>query len=120
MSGDEVFLDEEMVRRMRGSELTVPICFGSIAFPLGKKAQGDFTHEWTVYVRGPTNENLTLYIKQINIHLHSTFAQPVRTLFGPIYEVTEHGWGEFEVKAEVTNKFLKNLENFFKNFHAQH
>lgn len=101
-----LFVSPRRIEHSRLHTLRVPTSPFPLPPPLlasskSRQAQGDFTHEWTVYVRGPSNENLTVYIKQINIHLHSTFTQPVRMLMGPIYEVTEYGWGEFEVKAEV-------------------
>lgn len=38
---------------------------------------------------------------QVVFTLHSSFANPTRELVEPPYEVTEHGWGEFEIVVEV-------------------
>ena len=38
---------------------------------------------------------------QVVFTLHSSFANPTRELSEPPYEVTEHGWGEFEIVVEV-------------------
>ena len=38
---------------------------------------------------------------QVVFTLHSSFANPSRELAEPPYEVTEHGWGEFDIVVEV-------------------
>jgi transcription initiation factor IIF auxiliary subunit len=38
---------------------------------------------------------------QVAFTLHSSFAQPVRELTAPPYEVHEEGWGEFDVVIKV-------------------
>ena len=38
---------------------------------------------------------------QIVFQLHPSFATPIRELQAPPYELTEHGWGEFEIAATV-------------------
>lgn len=38
---------------------------------------------------------------QVSFTLHSSFAQPVRELTTPPYEVHEEGWGEFDVAIKV-------------------
>ena len=39
---------------------------------------------------------------QVVFTLHASFANPTRELAEPPYEVTEHGWGEFEIVVEVS------------------
>lgn len=51
---------------------------GSIAFYLGKKAQEYQTHSWTLYVRGPQDEDLSAFVSKVAFTLHPSFAQPVR------------------------------------------
>jgi YEATS domain-containing protein 4 len=38
---------------MRDTELVVPICYGTCAYWLGKKADEYHSHKWTVYLREP-------------------------------------------------------------------
>ena len=45
--------------------------------------------------------NLAEYIKSVEFVLHQTFTQPRRVLEQPPYEVTEIGWGEFELIIRI-------------------
>lgn len=38
---------------------------------------------------------------QVTFQLHQSFKNPVREVFEPPYEVTEAGWGEFDVGVHV-------------------
>ena len=35
--------------------------------------------------------------------LHPSFATPLREMLAPPFELTEHGWGEFEIAATVSS-----------------
>lgn len=65
-------------RHVRDTTVACPIVYGSIAHWLGKKADESATHRWTLYVRGPNNEDLGAYISQVAFTLHPSFAEPVR------------------------------------------
>ncbi|GAB2219847.1 hypothetical protein Droror1_Dr00007484 [Drosera rotundifolia] len=78
-------------------EVSVPIVYGSIAFWLGKKASEFQSHKWTVYVRGATNEDLGVVIKRAVFQLHASFNNPTRFVESPPFELSEAGWGEFEI-----------------------
>ncbi|GFH49508.1 hypothetical protein CTEN210_05984 [Chaetoceros tenuissimus] len=60
--------------RQENTTVCLPIVYGSIAFPLPKTEEYN-THRWTLYVRGPNNEDLS--------------------------QVTEKGWGEFEASIRI-------------------
>lgn len=82
----------------------LPIVYGSIAFLLGPKqkaAHEEHTHRWTLYVRGPNDEDLSVAVRRVVFHLHPSFPQPVRELSAPPFEVTERGWGEFEATIRI-------------------
>ena len=87
--------------RHKNTTAIVPIVYGSISFSLGKKANEDHTHRWTLYVRGPNNEDLSVAISKVVFHLHPSFPQPVRELKSPPFEVSEKGWGEFEATIRI-------------------
>mmetsp|Transcript_23848 Transcript_23848/g.27478 ORF Transcript_23848/g.27478 Transcript_23848/m.27478 type:complete len:332 (-) Transcript_23848:200-1195(-) len=87
--------------RLLNTTVCVPIVYGSIAFFLGKKADEYATHQWTLYVRGPNDEDLSCAISKVIFHLHPSFPQPVRELTKPPFVVTEKGWGEFEAQIRV-------------------
>lgn len=40
-------------------------------------------------------------VVQVVFKLHPSFAQPVRPVEGPSFELTETGWGEFDIGVEV-------------------
>ena len=85
------------------------IVYGSIAIPLplddSKKPPNtakDHTHQWTVYVRGVDGADITYMIKKVQFKLHETYSQSLRTIEAPNpFEVTETGWGEFEVTIKL-------------------
>ena len=87
--------------RLPNTTVCVPIAYGSIAFYLGSNADEYATHEWTLYVRGPNNEDLSAAIAKVVFSLHPSFPQPVRELTAPPFEVTEKGWGEFEASIRI-------------------
>jgi len=90
--------------RLENTVACLPIVCGSVAFYLGKKADENNTHQWTLYLRGPNNEDLSGCIEKVVFQLHASFAQPLREITAPPYEVTERGWGEFEAQIRITWK----------------
>jgi len=79
-----------------------PFVIGSIAHWLGKKAEESKSHEWTIFLRSANpDEDLSMYIKKVVFVLHPTLQPPTRTLEVPPFEVTDMGWGEFEVTLQV-------------------
>lgn len=55
------------------------------------------SHKWTVYVRGATNEDLGGVIRRAVFQLHPSFNNPMRVIDSPPFELSECGWGEFEI-----------------------
>ncbi|KAJ3219914.1 hypothetical protein HDU67_008443 [Dinochytrium kinnereticum] len=85
--------------------ISKPILYGSIATPLGKKdtpSDPSHTHKWTVYVRGVDGEDLNYYIKKVSFKLHESFPNHNRVIEKHPFEVTETGWGEFEILIRIT------------------
>lgn len=79
-----------------------PIVFGNIARSFGKKREEDgHTHQWNVYVKPYENEDMSIYVKKVHFKLHESYANPNRILTKAPYEVTETGWGEFEVVIKI-------------------
>lgn len=64
-------------------------------------AEEQHTHTWTVFVRGPQGEDISYFIKKVVFKLHDTYANSSRTVESPPFEVTETGWGEFEVGIKI-------------------
>lgn len=88
-------------KRLTKTTTCLPIVYGSVAFFLGKKADEFNTHQWTLYIRGPNNEDLSGVISKVVFQLHASFSQPIREVHSPPFEVTERGWGEFEAQIRV-------------------
>lgn len=76
--------------------------YGNVARSFGKKREEDgHTHQWNVYVKPYYNEDMSAYVKKVHFKLHESYANPNRILTKPPYEVTETGWGEFEVVIKL-------------------
>lgn len=86
----------------QGVTVVKPIIYGNVARAFGKKREEDgHTHQWTVYVKPYFNECLSGYVKKIHFKLHESYANPNRIITKPPYEVTETGWGEFEIVIKI-------------------
>jgi YEATS domain-containing protein 4 len=77
--------------------LSQAFVYGTTAKWLGPDADPNHTHQWTVFVRGLENEDLSYILSSVSFHLHSSFAEPTRTINTPPYQITESGWGEFAI-----------------------
>lgn len=88
--------------RNKGITLVKPVIFGNVARYFGKKREEDgHTHQWTVYVKPFKNEDMSAYVKKIHFKLHDSYPNQNRVITKPPYEVTETGWGEFEVIIKI-------------------
>ncbi|CAI5510652.1 unnamed protein product, partial [Closterium sp. Naga37s-1] len=87
--------------RARDVEVVLPIVFGSCAFWLGKKADENATHKWTVYVRAADNGDLGSVVKKVVFQLHPSFSNPTRIVERPPFMLSESGWGEFEIAMTI-------------------
>ncbi|CAB9500274.1 AF-9 homolog [Seminavis robusta] len=100
-STDQSNNSKQPLKRLEKTTACLPIVYGSVAFFLGKKADEFKTHQWTLYVRGPKNEDLSGVIEKVVFQLHASFAEPTREILQPPFEVTECGWGEFEAQIKI-------------------
>jgi len=88
--------------RVKGVTVIKPIVFGNQARYFGKKREEDgHTHSWTVYVKPYLNDDMSVYVKKVHFRLHDSYTNQVRVVLKPPYEVTETGWGEFEVQIKI-------------------
>jgi YEATS domain-containing protein 4 len=91
--------------------ITRPFVYGSHAAPLSKTdvpSDPSHTHIWTIFVRGVDGEDLSYFIDRVEIKLHESFKNPRRVYSKPPYEVTETGWGQFEIV--ITVYFIDSTE----------
>ena len=78
--------------------LEKPLLYGTISTP----TQGtEHTHKWTAYVRGWNNEDISYYVKKVSFKLHESFTDPLRTVTEWPFEISETGWGEFEIQIKI-------------------
>lgn len=110
-------------KRLHNTTVACPIIYGSCAFWMGKKADEYSTHKWTLFVRGPNDEDLSTFVSKIVFTLHPSFAEPVREIHTSPFEVSEFGWGEFEAGIRI---FFKDageqpvdLTHLIKLYHAE-
>nr|GME06485.1 transcription initiation factor TFIID subunit 14B-like [Ipomoea batatas] len=107
---------KDSAQKLKGIEISVPIVYGNVAFWLGKKASEYQSHKWTLYIRGATNEDLGVVIKRAVFQLHTSFNNPTRVVDAPPFELSECGWGEFEIA--ITLYFHNDVCN--KPLHLYH
>ena len=90
-------------QRAKGKTVVKAIVFGNESKYFGKKRESDgHTHEWTVYVKPYiANEDQSAYIKKVTFKLHESYTDALRVCSKPPYEVSETGWGEFEVIVKI-------------------
>jgi YEATS domain-containing protein 4 len=90
------------IKRVRGVQIHRPFIYGTEAIPFDpenrpKGAPPDHTHKWKVFVRGINNEDISYWLRKVQFKLHDTYANSVRMIESPPFEVEETGWGEFEI-----------------------
>ncbi|KAJ6072603.1 hypothetical protein PENARI_c013G10663 [Penicillium arizonense] len=93
-------------KRVRGISIFRPFVFGSVAHPFDPENKPadcppDHTHRWQIFVRGVNGEDISYWLKKVQFKLHETYAQNVRTIEQPPFEVSETGWGEFEIQLKL-------------------
>ncbi|GAA5896858.1 YEATS domain-containing protein YAF9 [Sporobolomyces salmoneus] len=105
-------------RRVRGVSVYRPIIYGnSTTLLTEQERQGtDHTHRWTVGIRSAASlarlnshpnhqiggaDDLSYMIKKVTFKLYETYKNPLRTIESPPFEVTETGWGEFDIIIKI-------------------
>ena len=86
------------------SSVSIPISWGSVAFQIGRSRVGnsqEHSHRWMVFVRGAAGQDITPAVSRIVFTLHHTIRDHVREVARPPFQVTETGWGVFEIQIAV-------------------
>ncbi|CAH6723580.1 protein AF-9 homolog [[Candida] jaroonii] len=113
-------------RRIKNVSISVPILYGNHAEKLTDDKRTaitppDHTHEWTVFLKPVLDGvDLTPLIKRVTFKLHETYDTPVRSIESPPYQVTETGWGEFEIIIKIHFHPGSELGINEKNFQIFH
>uniref|UniRef100_UPI00358EA928 YEATS domain-containing protein 4-like n=1 Tax=Myxine glutinosa TaxID=7769 RepID=UPI00358EA928 len=88
--------------RAKGVTIVKALVYGNVSRFFGKKREEDgHTHQWTMYVKPFHNEDMSTYVKKIQFKLHESYRNPLRVVTKPPYEITETGWGEFEIIINI-------------------
>lgn len=92
-------------KRIKTLSVSRPIIYGNSAKKMGEvkppNAPVEHSHMWTIFVRGPNGEDLSDIIKSVVFKLHETYPNPTRAVEAPPFELTETGWGEFEINIKI-------------------
>uniref|UniRef100_A0A914KVP5 YEATS domain-containing protein n=1 Tax=Meloidogyne incognita TaxID=6306 RepID=A0A914KVP5_MELIC len=85
------------------SRSLVRLLIGNVSKFLPEKTSTDFTHKWTVYVRAVGPEQFTdrSFIRKIVFRLHESFTNPEREVSNPPFEVSECGFGSFDMVITI-------------------
>lgn len=121
MAEEEQTSTVEASGRIKGVTIVKPIVYGNLARPFGKKREEDgHTHQWTVYLKPYNNEDMSVFVKKVQFKLHDSYPNNTRVVIKPPYEITETGWGEFEVGIKIffqdTNERAVNIYHVLKLF----
>ncbi|PAV76144.1 hypothetical protein WR25_23444 [Diploscapter pachys] len=93
---------ESSSERVKKKRVVRPVVYGNTATPFGFKRESDgHTHNWTVFFRPFLAEDASRWIRKVQFKLHDSYQNPLRVIEKPPYEVSETGWGEFEIQIRV-------------------
>ncbi|KAA3673296.1 YEATS domain-containing protein 4 [Paragonimus westermani] len=118
-------MTEDVVENLK-TTVVKPIVYGNVSRYLGKKREEDGrTHQWTAFLRPyNTSEDLSAFIRRVQFKLHESYANSVRTVNKPPFELTETGWGEFDITMKVIftdpNEKPLVITHLIKLFHCDH
>lgn len=98
-------------KRNKGTQVIRPFIVGSTAVPFNEttnpKPAGvpdNHTHSWRVFVKGLEDTDITYWVRRIQFKLHESIPNHVRMVEGQPgkpFEVSDTGWGEFEVAVKL-------------------
>jgi len=94
-------------KRVKNTRISRPFIIGSEAWNLTPQNHPEpvpenHTKGWRVYVRGlEGGPDITSWLKKVQFKLHHTYADASRTVETLPFEVSETGYGEFEVELRL-------------------
>jgi len=59
------------------------------------------THDWSIFVRGAEDADVSHFVKKVVFLLHESFTRPKRVCKEPPYKVSETGYGSFSLPVEI-------------------
>lgn len=85
------------------SRVIVRLLVGHSSEKLSHTTPKGHTHRWTVYVRPTGSVQFTdrSFIRKVVFILHSSFNNPNRVVKEPPFQLTETGYGGFEMQIKI-------------------
>ncbi|CAO1629830.1 unnamed protein product [Parajaminaea phylloscopi] len=81
-----------------GAALPAPTPSASSGAAAGTRGR-DTETDYHKHVGG--KDDISHFIRRVQFKLHDSFPQPMRTCDRPPYQVSETGWGEFEIQVKI-------------------
>lgn len=77
---------------------SAPVIVGSEAhkLPAADRPFPELTHRWSCYVKVQPQ-----MVKSVQFRLHESFVNSVLTVDKPPFQITEYGWGEFNIQIKI-------------------
>lgn len=98
-------------KRVKGRQVSRPFVYGTTARPFDPEKNpkpdhvpDEHTHQWTVFLKGVDDTDITYWLKRVQFKLHETIPNHVRMVDGvpgKPFVVEETGWGEFEITIKL-------------------
>lgn len=94
-------------KRIKNTRISRPFIIGSQSWNLTPQNHPDPTPEnhtkgWCVYVKGIDNgPDITTWLKKVQFKLHHTYTDASRTIEAPPFQITETGYGEFDIELRL-------------------
>jgi YEATS domain-containing protein 4 len=79
------------------------VIVGHLARRLAKQTESK-SHHWEIFLYSPDGEDMTKWVEKVIFKLHTSFANPNRTVTREPYKAADDGWGEFEAVVEIYPK----------------
>ncbi|CAI7996276.1 Protein AF-9 [Geodia barretti] len=83
------------------SSIQIKLVLGHSAQWRKKPTVEGYTHDWTILVRGEDGQSISHFVEKVVFFLHESFAKPKRVVKEPPYQVSESGYGSFNLPVEV-------------------
>jgi YEATS domain-containing protein 4 len=94
-------------KRVKNTRISRPFIIGSQSWTLTPENHPvpipeNHTKGWRVYVKGlDSGPDITTWLKKVQFKLHHTYADASRTIEAPPFQITETGYGEFDIELRL-------------------
>lgn len=94
-------------KRVKNTRISRPFIIGSQSWTLTPQNHPDpvpenHTKGWRVYVKGiEGGPDITTWLKKVQFKLHHTYTDASRTIETPPFQITETGYGEFDIELRL-------------------